>query len=96
MTPVNLFNHTSLASFVIPTDRPNTIRICLIEHFGAYFVLALGVFYAFSVFVRDFVIGLSQIFPLSRNQTINTICYNMSKHSGYNRLLEIEKTYITV
>ena len=45
---------------VTPTDRPKSVSIrCVIEVFGGVFVLSL--FFFFSVGVRAFVIGLTQI-----------------------------------
>ena len=59
--PVNRFNHTSWLAIVSPTDRPKSVRNrCVIEVFGGVYVL-LRCFWGFSVGLRTFVIGLSQI-----------------------------------
>ena len=59
--PVNQVIHTSWVAVVTPTDRPKSVRNhCVIELFGALFVLSLCPF-DISAGVGDFVIGLSQI-----------------------------------
>ena len=58
---LNRFNHTSWVVVVTSTHCPNSVRNrCVIEVFGGIFVL-LRCFLDFSVGVRVFVIGLSQI-----------------------------------
>ena len=61
---VKRFNHTSLVTIVTPIDRPKSVRTrCLIEVFGGVFGVFCVVTFCsgFSVGVRVFVIGLSQI-----------------------------------
>ena len=59
--PVNLFEHTSWVAVVTKTDRPKSVRNrCVIEVFDDVIVLS-SCFLDFSVSVRTFVIGLSQI-----------------------------------
>ena len=61
LDPVNRFNHTSWVAIVTPTDRPKSVhKRCVIEGFVGVFVLS-RCFLDFSVGVRAFVIGLSQI-----------------------------------
>ena len=58
---VNLVNHTSSVTVVIPTDRPKSVRnLCVIKLFVALFVLSLCPF-DISAGEGAFVIGLSQI-----------------------------------
>ena len=68
---VNRFDQTSWVDFITPTDYPKPVRNrCVIEVFCGVFVLSLC-FLEFSVGVRAFVIGLSQIssFLYARLQT---------------------------
>ena len=58
---VKRVNHTSWMTAVTPTDRPKSIRNrCVIEVFGG--VLCCPLVFEFSVGIRVFFIGLSQIY----------------------------------
>ena len=58
--PVNRFNHTSWITVGTPTDRPKSVcNRCVIEVLVAFLCFKLVV--EFSVGIRAFVIGLSQI-----------------------------------
>ena len=61
--PINRFSHPSWMAVVTQTDRPKSVRnCCVIEHFVGVFAPALR--FQFSVGIRDFVIGVSQISSL--------------------------------
>ena len=62
--PVNQVNHTSWVAVVTPTDRPKSVRGCLIALCVALFVLSLCPF-DISVCVGAFVIGQSKISSFS-------------------------------
>ena len=66
--PVNQFNHTTWVAVVTPTDRPTSVRnrCVIVKVFGGVFVKSRCVL-DFSVGVRAYVIGLSEISSFSFN-----------------------------
>ena len=63
--PINRFNHSSWVAVITSTDRPKSVHNhCVVEVSSCIFVLLLCML-GFSVGVRAFVLGLSQISSFS-------------------------------